>query len=167
MGRRIGHKPCSAGPIFAFAIPTAQAPGRRRAGAWQKARRWLPILLLCLLPVVVPVWAIDINQADAAQLQTLKGIGPRLAERILAERARGGFRDFQDLSSRVKGVGAARIRQWQAQGATVSLPGRPALTGGGQAKTPSAVPPAPVVRQRPGAPAVEVIEGGQRRRKRS
>lgn len=170
-------------------------PGRHDHAARVRWRmtlfRWsagLPYLLLML--AAVPAWALDINQADARQLQTLKGIGPSMAERILAERARGGFHDFEDLASRVKGVGAARIRQWQGQGATVSPPGRAALTErGDQAasagrSSPSASPAraasapsgaritqhkAPAgsrSRHRDAPSAVEVIEGGLRSRRR-
>ena len=48
---------------------------------------------------------IDINTADAETLQQLPGIGPTLAERIVAEREAGGpFADAADLT-RVDGIG--------------------------------------------------------------
>jgi competence protein ComEA len=47
---------------------------------------------------------INVNRATAAQLQTLPGIGPKLAQRILDERARGRFRSVDDLR-RVSGIG--------------------------------------------------------------
>jgi len=51
---------------------------------------------------------LDINAAGAETLQALPGIGPALAERILADReARGPFRAPEDLL-RVPGIGPKR-----------------------------------------------------------
>ena len=48
---------------------------------------------------------IDVNTADAETLQKLPGIGPALAERIVAEReANGPFSGAEDLT-RVEGIG--------------------------------------------------------------
>lgn len=56
---------------------------------------------------------VDVNRASAEELQTLPGIGPALAERILQSRARDGpFRTPEDLL-RIQGIGPvtlARIR---------------------------------------------------------
>jgi competence ComEA-like helix-hairpin-helix protein len=54
---------------------------------------------------------IDIDRAPAHELTRLPGVGPALAQRIVAERERGGpFGDFVALS-RVRGVGPAVIAQ--------------------------------------------------------
>lgn len=54
---------------------------------------------------------IDLNRAGPAQLMTLPGIGPALAERILALRAqRGGFVYKEELLD-VSGIGPARFEQ--------------------------------------------------------
>ncbi|MBI1372248.1 MAG: hypothetical protein GC159_05740 [Phycisphaera sp.] len=51
-----------------------------------------------------PAIRINVNTADAPTLQLLPGIGPVLAERVLADRAaRGPYRDTDDLQ-RVKGI---------------------------------------------------------------
>jgi len=56
-----------------------------------------------------PSRALDINRADAADLQALPGIGPVLARRIVAHReAHGPFRDPADLLH-VSGLGATRF----------------------------------------------------------
>jgi competence protein ComEA len=56
-----------------------------------------------------PSRALDINRADAADLQALPGIGPVLARRIVAHReAHGPFRDPADLLH-VSGLGATRL----------------------------------------------------------
>jgi competence protein ComEA len=48
---------------------------------------------------------INLNRATAAELEELPGIGPVLAERIMAFReANGGFRSVEDLQ-RVSGIG--------------------------------------------------------------
>jgi competence protein ComEA len=48
---------------------------------------------------------LDINKATQAQLETLPGIGPALAKRIIEDRQkRGAFRSLPDLK-RVKGIG--------------------------------------------------------------
>ncbi len=52
---------------------------------------------------------VDINSADATGLETLDGIGPALAQRILAYRtAHGGFRSVGDLQN-VTGIGPKKF----------------------------------------------------------
>ena len=52
---------------------------------------------------------VDLNTADAAGLETLPGIGPVLAQRIVADRdANGPFASLDDLA-RVSGVGDAMV----------------------------------------------------------
>lgn len=57
-------------------------------------------------PITSPI---DINRADEITLTRLPGIGPRLAQRILADRAeKGPFRSVDELV-RVKGIGPATV----------------------------------------------------------
>ncbi len=52
---------------------------------------------------------VDVNHADLAALGTLPGIGPKMAERIMADRQANGFyRRVEDLL-RVKGIGPAKL----------------------------------------------------------
>ncbi|MBE6990608.1 MAG: helix-hairpin-helix domain-containing protein [Ruminococcaceae bacterium] len=64
---------------------------------------------------------IDLNTADAETLQQLPGIGPTLAERIIAEReANGPFVSVDELT-RVSGIGektVEAIRPYAAAGET-------------------------------------------------
>lgn len=54
---------------------------------------------------------VNLNQADAATLDGLPGIGPTLAQRIIDYRqANGGFRSFDDLG-KVAGIGASLLQK--------------------------------------------------------
>ena len=54
---------------------------------------------------------VNINTATAAQLETLPGIGPVLAGRIVAYREEhGSFRAIEELT-RVKGIGTAKLEE--------------------------------------------------------
>ena len=83
--------------------------------------RLLPFALL-LLPALGA--ALELNDANRAQLEQLNGIGVTVADVILQERAKAPFRDWIDLSQRVKGMSGKRIEQLQKQGVTVNgVPG--------------------------------------------
>lgn len=59
--------------------------------------------------VGVPEWRVDLDRAGADELQLLPGVGPRLAERMVQDRAkRGAFGGVEGLD-RVAGVGPAVI----------------------------------------------------------
>lgn len=64
---------------------------------------------------------VDVNQASAAELEQVRGIGPALALRIVKTReASGRFRDADDLRQRVRGIGAANLHRMQAAGLVIS-----------------------------------------------
>lgn len=61
---------------------------------------------------------LDLNRASAAELTLLPGIGPKLAERIVAERTRrGGYAQVDDLQD-VHGIGP---KLWQRVRAFVEV----------------------------------------------
>jgi competence protein ComEA len=75
---------------------------------------------------LAPGETIDLNRADAVQLQRLPGVGPSRAAAIVREREeRGPFRAAADLT-RVSGIGPALVQRWA--GAVHVSP--PAGTGG-------------------------------------
>jgi competence protein ComEA len=50
---------------------------------------------------------VEVNKADQAALDGVKGIGPKTSKLIIDERTKGGeFKDWADFEKRVKGVGA-------------------------------------------------------------
>jgi competence protein ComEA len=64
--------------------------------------------------------AVDANKANAAELDSIKGIGPAMSTRILDERKKGNFKDWPDFISRVKGLGEANAAKLSKQGLTVN-----------------------------------------------
>ncbi len=64
-------------------------------------------------------WALDINQASEAELDSLKGMGPALSAKVLTARAQGPFLNWQDVMQRVSGLRQAKAQQFSEQGLTV------------------------------------------------
>jgi len=72
--------------------------------------------------------AVDVNTADQAALESVKGIGTDLSGRILEERKKAPFNDWADLMRRVKGVRASNATRFSNAGLTVDgtqYPGAP------------------------------------------
>lgn len=63
--------------------------------------------------------AVDVNKATAAELDSVKGIGPTISSKILDERKKGNFKDWDDLVKRVKGVGEKNATKFSTEGLTV------------------------------------------------
>lgn len=64
--------------------------------------------------------AVDVNKANAAELDSIKGIGPGISTKILDERKKGAFKDWNDLVDRVKGVGEGNAAKFSVEGLTVN-----------------------------------------------
>lgn len=119
--------------------------------------------LVGLFASITPAHAIDVNTADETQLQTIKGIGPAISARIVAERRKGNFKDWADFQSRVNGVGDKTSASMSQNGLTVAGASRaaaPAATKPTAPSTPSAMnapmkttPPAPTAAPAPAAMA--------------
>ena len=62
-------------------------------------------------PPLVAEFQVDVNRADWPELIQLPGVGQVLAERLIAERERGGaFRGIDDLE-RVRGIGPRTLER--------------------------------------------------------
>ena len=73
---------------------------------------WKKILvILAMLYAAASFAAVDVNKATAAELDSIKGIGPGISSKIIDERKKGSFKDWQDFIDRVKGVGEGQRRQ--------------------------------------------------------
>ncbi|OWW18733.1 ComEA family DNA-binding protein [Noviherbaspirillum denitrificans] len=71
---------------------------------------------------------VDVNKADQAALDSVKGIGPKMSKTILDERKKGGdFKDWADFQGRVKGVGEKNAVRLSDAGLTVN--GKPRQGG--------------------------------------
>lgn len=89
---------------------------------------WLWVAPLPAFAQPATVRVVELNTATQAELEQVPGIGPQLAERLLAARADGHFADWPDAARRVKGLGPATQRKLAAGGLRVagaSLPGYP------------------------------------------
>ena len=87
------------------------------------------------------VAAVDVNKADQAALESVRGIGPSLSTKIMTERNKSAFKDWGDLIDRVVGVGTGNAGRFSAEGLTVNgdafkgMPVASAKSGMDHAKT--------------------------------
>lgn len=64
---------------------------------------------------------VDVNKADAAALDGVRGIGPAKSKLILDERSKGGeFKDWADFERRVKGIGDKNAMKLSEAGLVVN-----------------------------------------------
>lgn len=63
--------------------------------------------------------ALDLNQANEAELDGLKGMGPSLSRKVLAAREHQPFASWADFLRRVSGVGTAKAKLFSEQGLTI------------------------------------------------
>jgi competence protein ComEA len=63
--------------------------------------------------------ALDLNQANEAELDGLKGMGPSLSRKVLAARHQQPFASWADFLQRVSGVGVAKAKLFSEQGLTI------------------------------------------------
>ncbi|MBB5464828.1 competence protein ComEA [Paraburkholderia sp. CI2] len=86
--------------------------------------------------------AVEVNTADQAALESVKGIGPVHAKAILDERAKNGpFKNADDLAARVKGIGQKSVENLEAAGLTIN--GSSAPPTGAKTSTKSATKTTP------------------------
>lgn len=87
--------------------------------------------------------AVDANQASAAELDAVKGIGPSLATKIVDARKAGNFKNWDDMVDRVPGVGSANAMRLSDAGLTVGGSRYTPAPKAAKAPTPAAKAAAP------------------------
>ncbi len=105
--------------------------------------------------------AVDVNKANAAELDGIKGIGPAISGKIVDERKKGNFKDWNDFIERVKGIGEGNAAKFSAEGLTVGGAGfkgaaAAAPTAKAEEKKPEAKPAAVTAPAAPASAAKEV-----------
>ena len=78
------------------------------------------LAIVAMLYAFAAFAAVDVNKATAAELDGLKGIGPAISSRIIDERKKGAYKDWNDFIVRVKGVGEGNAAKFSAEGLTVN-----------------------------------------------
>lgn len=82
------------------------------------SRQWTVLAISALLSA--SAWALEVNTATEAQLDSVKGLGPSSTGRILQAREASPFKDWADLMARVKGIKASAATKLSAEGLTVN-----------------------------------------------
>ena len=126
-----------------LALPLTLFPAR----SWSRTGKANPSTATDPAGVRYPV---EVNTATEDQLQSLRGIGPAMAARILAERSRAPFRSLADFDERVKGIGPASLRRLVADGLVLATP----AAGSGLLQAGA------VATRGPGRPMVQQFQGG-------
>ena len=63
---------------------------------------------------------VDVNKADVAALDGVKGVGPSMSKMILEERAKGEFKDWGDFQDRIKGMKGKKAMKLSEAGLVVN-----------------------------------------------
>lgn len=88
--------------------------------------KFAAIVVLVISTMGMAYAQVDINRADQAALESIKGVGPSMSKSMLEERTKGGnFKDWNDVEKRVKGVGPASATRLSQAGLTVNGQPRP------------------------------------------
>lgn len=121
-------------------------------------------LVLLLAAIVVSmsatfaVAAVDVNTADQAALESVKGLGPVKSKAIIDERTKNGpFKDASDLANRVKGLGVKSVTHLEEQGLTINGSSAPPQVGGAKAAA-AAHTPTPAPSAAPVQPAAKPVK---------
>jgi competence protein ComEA len=84
-------------------------------------REWIRTLLIMAMILCGQAWAaVDINHATELDLDSIKGIGPSTARKILVQRQVKRFENWQDFIARVPGIGEKKAARMSESGLTVN-----------------------------------------------
>lgn len=86
---------------------------------------------LLALATTLAMAAVDVNSASEDDLDSIKGIGPSTAAKILDARKTAKFKDWNDFIQRVPGIGDKKAAKLSSEGLTVN--GSAFKTAGGNA----------------------------------
>jgi competence protein ComEA len=78
------------------------------------------LALIALMSALSCHAALDINQATEAELDSIKGIGPGTSAKILLERKKANFKDWNDFITRVQGIAEIKAANFSGEGVTVN-----------------------------------------------
>lgn len=78
------------------------------------------LAFILMLYAAVAFAAVDANKGTAAELDGVKGIGPAISTKIVEERKKAPFKDWDDLIARVKGIGDKSAAKLSEGGLTVN-----------------------------------------------
>lgn len=92
------------------------------------------LAVLALLYAAASFAAVDANKASAAELDGVRGIGPAISAKILEERKKGNFKDWNDFIDRVKGIGEGNAAKMSEAGLTVNGAGYKGASAAGASK---------------------------------
>ena len=86
---------------------------------WQRylLKQWVLGALVC---AQLSVFALEINQSNEAELDSIKGMGPAMTRKVLNARAEKPFINWKDLMSRVTGMGKNKAQHFSDQGVLVN-----------------------------------------------
>lgn len=92
----------------------------REGSAFKACQHWVALGWVGLLFAGSSAFALDINQANEAELDSIKGMGPALSAKVLKARTQGPFKDWSDLMQRVSGIRQNKAQQFSDLGMTVN-----------------------------------------------
>ena len=79
------------------------------------------LAVLAMIYAAASFAAVDVNKATAAELDSVKGIGPTTSKTIVDERKKhGDFKSWEDFISRTKGIGESKASALSKEGLTVN-----------------------------------------------
>jgi competence protein ComEA len=123
------------------------------------------LAFIAMMATAIAFAAVDVNKATPAELDSIKGIGPGTADKIIKARKAGDFKDWNDFTARVAGIKDARAAKLSAAGLTVNgaafagAPAAPAAAqkGADKAAAPAAAAPAAASKAMPAAAAAPAM----------
>lgn len=83
-------------------------------------KKLLMLWVAIMLSIGAAFAAVDVNTADQAALESVKGLGPVKSKAIIDERTKNGpYKDADDLATRVKGLGTKSVANLETAGLTI------------------------------------------------